>query len=439
MRLTAFFTAVCSAIIAGACGAAAHAYLGLGRLHAAAVAAAIMIALTLLQATGGRIRRRSVLARQLADLSRGSADVARQVAEIHGRLAALEEKVDSALDHSRAVTDPLALEIEELGTLVKQLAETVANQQTVFDVISSDAAAAQGVPASAPAVAPGEAPHPSDTRGPDLDTIRDAVEADRIEIYLQPIVALPQRKVRFYEATARLRTLAGAIVHPSDFVPLAETSALMPKIDNRFMFRCIAAVRQLTRKNQDVGVFCSFSQRTLADADQFPQFLDFMAANRALASSLVPQFSQAAMRTMGAREYDTLAALIEHGFHFCMSDVTSLRLEPNKLARHGFRYVKMRADVLLNTARHAPGDIEPSELCDLLARFRIALIVDGIEDEGSIIELLDHDVRYGQGALFSLPRPVRADALQVADSPGTAPAEHDPPAGQDPDDEHSSA
>ena len=30
-------------------------------------------------------------------------------------------------------------------------------------------------------------------------------------------------------------------------------------------------------------------------------------------------------------------------------------------ARHGLRYVKMRADVLLNTARHAPGDIEPSE------------------------------------------------------------------------------
>ena len=65
---------------------------------------------------------------------------------------------------------------------------------------------------------------------------------------------------------------------------------------------------------------------------------------------------------MGAREYDTLAALIEHGFHFCMSDVTSLRLEPNELARRGFRYVKMRADVLLNTARHAPGDIEPSTL-----------------------------------------------------------------------------
>ena len=30
-------------------------------------------------------------------------------------------------------------------------------------------------------------------------------------------------------------------------------------------------------------------------------------------------------------------------------------------------------------------------------------------------------MRYGQGALFSLPRPVRADALQVADFPARPP------------------
>ncbi len=30
-----------------------------------------------------------------------------------------------------------------------------------------------------------------------------------------------------------------------------------------------------------------------------------------------------------------------------------------------------------------------------------------------MIDLLDHDVRYGQGSLFSPPRPVRAEALQA--------------------------
>jgi hypothetical protein len=32
-----------------------------------------------------------------------------------------------------------------------------------------------------------------------------------------------------------------------------------------------------------------------------------------------------------------------------------------------------------------------------------------------VVDLIDYDVRLGQGALFSPPRPIRADAFQVAD------------------------
>ena len=53
-----------------------------------------------------------------------------------------------------------------------------------------------------------------------------------------------------------------------------------------------------------------------------------------------------------------------------------------------------------------------ADLSDLLGRFGIDLIADKIEGEGSVVDLLDYDVRYGQGFLFSAPRPVRAEALQ---------------------------
>ena len=50
-----------------------------------------------------------------------------------------------------------------------------------------------------------------------------------------------------------------------------------------------------------------------------------------------------------------------------------------------------------------------------------------------VVELLDYDMRFGQGFLFSPPRPVRAEALQgVADKQDTAartPGRTDPGAG----------
>ena len=44
------------------------------------------------------------------------------------------------------------------------------------------------------------------------------------------------------------------------------------------------------------------------------------------------------------------------------------------------------------------------------------LIADHIENESTVVDLLDFDVRFGQGFLFSPPRPVRAEALQGADA-----------------------
>ena len=136
--------------------------------------------------------------------------------------------------------------------------------------------------------------------------IAGATEGSRVDLYLQPIVSLPQRKVRFYEAVARLRTEDGEVLAPEDFLPFAEAGGLMPKIDNLILFRCVQVVRRLAGKNRDIGVFCDISGSTLNDPEFFPQLSDFMEANRALAPLLVFEFKLADWRAMGAREQEAL-------------------------------------------------------------------------------------------------------------------------------------
>ena len=69
------------------------------------------------------------------------------------------------------------------------------------------------------------------------------------------------------------------------------------------------------------------------------------------------------------------------------------------------------ASVMLS--RGGSSDIHAADLSDLLHRHGISLIADHIETENQVVELLDYDMRFGQGFLFSPPRPVRAEALQV--------------------------
>jgi cyclic-di-GMP phosphodiesterase, flagellum assembly factor TipF len=271
-----------------------------------------------------------------------------------------------------------------------------------------------------------------------MATIRAAVDANRVDLYLQPIVTLPQRKVRYYEAMSRLRNDRGEVQHAADFIPLAEIGGLMPKIDNLVIFRCVQVVRRLLLKNRDIGLFVNLSGSTLTDSAFFPQFLEFLDANRAIASSLVLELTQSAVRAMGPIEHESLAALAERGYRFSLDNVADLRIEPRELAERGFRFIKVQASLLLNRGGvSTTTDIHPADLSDLVGRFGIDLIAEKIESEGSVVDLLDYDVRYGQGFLFAQPRPVRAEALQgiaersdvVARDAGTAP---DQPAATNP-------
>jgi cyclic-di-GMP phosphodiesterase TipF (flagellum assembly factor) len=414
------------ALIAASIGAALYLLVGLKASESLIVAVAVLTGLAIYNAVISRLRDRSDVGGQIADLSRGTGDLARQVAELGRRTAALEGQtdkiIDGAAEKTRAATEAVTGELAEIGTLVKQLAETVALHELKFagakdfsaPAKRDDPRPAQAVTASGEAATAPPAEAVPDSRAEMIATVRDAIDAGRVDLYLQPIVTLPQRKVRFYEAFTRLRTGDGVTLQPVDFLEAAEAGGLMPRIDKLLLFRSVQVVRRLQLKNREIGLFCNIAASTLNDKELFPEILTFMDANRALASSLMLEMRQNTWRAMGPLETESLAALRELGFRFSMDQVTDLRMESRDLGERGIRYVKVAASFLLGEAASAGSDIHAADLSDLLGRFGISLIAERIEGEAQVVDLLEYDVRFGQGFLFSQPRPVRAEALRGA-------------------------
>src|SRR5205085_924515 len=255
--------------------------------------------------------------------------------------------------------------------------------------------------------------------------VRSAIEESRVDIDLQPMVSLPQRKVRFYEAVTRLRDEKDQILAAEDFIGTAENAGLVGRIDHMVMLRCVQVLRRLMVRNKEVGVFCNVAAATLGNPATFAPFLDFLEANRALAPSLVLEFKQAAFRNFGPVENENLAALAQRGYHFSIDHVADLRIEPREMADRGVRFIKVPAALLLDPRQAPASDIHPSDLSDLLGRFGIDLVAERIEGERAVVDLLDYDVRFGQGFLFAPPRPLRPEGA-AAPSIGTGPADAKP-------------
>lgn len=339
-------------------------------------------------------------------------------AEIHNLKAsnlALAEEFEAAQKRLDEITDELRAEaLERDNALVHEV-------KVLEDLVRRVGGPVDGAGRSGPVAASG---------GPvDIDTVRDALSANRVDLYLQPVVTLPQRRVAFYEGYTRLRDATGRVLAPAAFIAAAEEAGVMTEVDNLLLFRCVQIVRRLTGQDRKVGIFCNISLNSLSDEDFFPEFLDFVRQNKDLSGSLIFEISQRAFEERDAIAARNMARMADFGFRFSIDQVSHVDLDLGEMERAGVRFVKIGGQRLLDALANyetiagvEAGAIAHQDLAGLFARHGIELIVDKIETESTVVEVLELDVAYGEGHLFGEPRPVRDDVLEE-----TGPAGGDPP------------
>jgi cyclic-di-GMP phosphodiesterase, flagellum assembly factor TipF len=239
-----------------------------------------------------------------------------------------------------------------------------------------------------------------------LDVVKQGLAENRIDLYLQPVVSLPQRKTRYFEAFSRVRDRDGELHLPESYLPIAASAGLAPTIDNLLLFRCVQLIRKVRDRRRDLGMFVNIAPHSLADQAFFEHFLDYMGQNRDLGDSVIFEFAQDAMMNDSALA-QRIERLGEMGFRLSMDRVTSLNLDFEALRRQRIDFVKIDASVLLSPAAQAAATIDATDLKDALARHGIDLIVEKVEQEKTVVELLDYGVDFGQGFLFGEPRLAR--------------------------------
>ncbi len=327
---------------------------------------------------------------------------------LHGTVAMMAEEVavlraaldDGARNPGTARYDAVMQEVRLLQSLVSKLTERrAAPRPPAAASERRGPGSGESISATPPPPAPVAAFGPMNDASV-LEAVRDALKADRIDIYLQPIVSLPQRKHRFYEVFSRVRAGDGHQIMPDRYLEIAEREGLIATIDNLLLVRCIQLIRETERRQHSIGFFSNISAATLSDGDFMRQFLHLMTSNQALVPKLVFEMSQADLRAGGAVTLGILSQLGRLGFHFSMDQVTSLDIDVDLLLRHEFRYVKLDRALVLDPAQ--AGRVK--ELRRRFASEGVDLIVEKIETENQLIEILDTGFDFGQGYLFGEPR-----------------------------------
>ncbi len=376
--------------------------------YAAAAGAAVFVVGLVLHFSLTLRRRSRHAAFQLEDLRAQTRRLAEDILQtqtqsLHWRQAA--EQMGQAGEQR---VSQVISEVKVLQGLIESFAEqqaryvAVANGGSVAQLVAMDG----GKSAERPPMPPLQGSTREDET---LSILRDALRTDRVDVYLQPIVSLPQRKTRFYECYTRIRAEDGSVIGPSSYIGIAEREGMVSAIDNLLLFRCVQLIRRTRNRDYDISFFCNISGESLSDTQFISDFVDFVSDNPELAPNIFFEIGQSDLENAPPESIDNLSRLSDLGFRFSLDQVTHLNLNFADLAARSFRYVKIDARFLLDSSVEVQSDIAVSDIKQQLDRYGLNMIVEKIERESDLVELLDYEVDFGQGYLFGEPRLSRVD------------------------------
>ncbi|WP_300375992.1 EAL domain-containing protein [Henriciella sp.] len=371
-------------------------YAGLGIGISVALGAVTTMVLGQLHLIISHVTGRAESEERFYKLERGIAGNRERVDLIESRTESLEDTVKHELTERR---DALVNEMRQLEGLIGRLAKSFEGR------LSKN---------SAP-----EAPPREDAA---LRSVKAALQDGRVDLHLQPIVSLPQRRVAFYEGFTRLRRPDGSLILPAEFLDAARRAGLMGMIDNMLLFRCVQIVRRLSERDRRVGVFCNISPSSLTDPSFFPQFLDFMRENRDLAGALIFEIPADRFENRNREMRESMEQLTALGFRFSIDHAHDLNIDLPRLQDAGVRFIKMNGGELIDQLRDPSGPrpqstinrhLQGEEVSAVCSRFGVTLIAEKLEEEVNVVEILEYDIPYGQGHVFGAPKPIKSSLMEA--------------------------
>ena len=397
-----------------------------GTIIAILVPGALGSALGILMAAGGLLASAALSERRAAARHE---QVFAAIGEVKVRLAPHSIRIDGLGQRleqlpmgeadaapARATLHELTAEVGLLGDLMHQIATTLSEHETALAERQDQAPKAE-VPVPPPTALvsirtespPPPAPDPVDPRFDEQAAlVSKALSEGRVEIHLQPIVNLPQRRTMGYAAMVRLRLDEETLLLPDQFQPVVEARGFGPTLDALALTRALAIARHLGSKGGDAFVSCMFSGGTWRSPKALATLSRILEKYAEHAHRLVLDLPQSLFRTLEPSSLGLIGAMAANGVRFSLSELGDLRLDPVALSDRGVRFVKASADLLLAETGH---DIAPADLSALLERASVALVASDVPDDPTAAAMIELGVPLGQGLAFSPPRPVKPEVF----------------------------
>ncbi len=236
--------------------------------------------------------------------------------------------------------------------------------------------------------------------------IRQAIQREEILVYYQPIVSLKTGKIIGCEALTRWLHPTHGMVSPTVFIPIAEEIGIIDEIGEWVLNRACQDLKQwLALGFQGLRMAVNISARQLSKANFRQKVINILLDSNLLPNNLEFELNESYLLQNLMTAKQKIDALKSLDIGVAIDDFGSGYSSLKSLQQLPFDTLKIDQFFIQNVNQNSNNSIITSSLIQIAHRLGFRVIAEGVETEGELNFLKQHQCDAIQGFIFSRPLP----------------------------------
>tara|TARA_B100000749_G_scaffold126260_1_gene96919 strand:+ start:160 stop:1746 length:1587 start_codon:yes stop_codon:yes gene_type:complete len=238
--------------------------------------------------------------------------------------------------------------------------------------------------------------------------LRDAIRADRIEPFYQPLIELSTGKLLGYEALARWRCEDGSIRNPDEFIPIAEECGVIGDV----YFRLLAKVALEARRwDEDLFVSINLSPLQFNDPWLVERTLQTLHIAGLPPGRLEVEITESALVSELETARTVIANFKSQGIKVSLDDFGTGYSSLQHLSELAFDKLKIDRSFITDIETNVDSQTIVQAVTSMAHHLGLKVTVEGVESVASESSVRAFGCDVGQGYLYGKPMPGKGKGL----------------------------
>ncbi len=237
-----------------------------------------------------------------------------------------------------------------------------------------------------------------------VDLINDAFKNDRFTLVYQPEFDTKTKKIRAFEALLRLKTDHGETILPEVFIPEAEKSALIKRIDEYVLEKAMMEFKEIIKQTQtEITLSINISAMEISD----PAFAS--TVEKLVEKTLFPpqcleiEITEHSLRTSFDTVFENMVRLRNSGIQFALDDFGNGYSSISQLLKVPVDLIKIDKSLIDNIDTNAINQEIVDSMIYMGHILKCKVLSEGVESEVQLEILNKHGCDFIQGFVWSKP------------------------------------